>query len=181
MHFPSPSHLSFAPWRVLTYLLTFQGCTCIRKAQHKEREIAKCDRNDNRIKRRKAGERDISSTWNDSSSAYGAWGWGSKGTTRTLNAKRFKGAILRMSMSTCLQEDGTSLESKQVEEFTTTASRARTYILERTWDFFTRRPDEPCSRAARLATTDSGAAPLRPTTLTAALRSPAVDGEFPST
>jgi hypothetical protein len=32
-----------------------------RKAQHKEREIAKCDRNDNRIKRRKAGERGVSS------------------------------------------------------------------------------------------------------------------------
>jgi hypothetical protein len=33
--------------------------TC--KAQHKEQEIAKRDRNDNRIKRRKVGERDVSS------------------------------------------------------------------------------------------------------------------------
>jgi hypothetical protein len=32
-----------------------------RKAQHKEREIAKRDRNDNHIKRRKAGERGVSS------------------------------------------------------------------------------------------------------------------------
>jgi uncharacterized low-complexity protein len=32
-----------------------------RKAQHKECQITKCDRNDNRIKRRKAGERGISS------------------------------------------------------------------------------------------------------------------------
>jgi hypothetical protein len=32
-----------------------------RKAQHKERQIAKCDRNDIRINRRKAGERGISS------------------------------------------------------------------------------------------------------------------------
>jgi hypothetical protein len=32
-----------------------------RKAQHKECEIAKCDRNDNRIKRQKAGKRNISS------------------------------------------------------------------------------------------------------------------------
>jgi hypothetical protein len=32
-----------------------------RKAQHKERQIAKRDRNDNRIKRWKAGERGISS------------------------------------------------------------------------------------------------------------------------
>jgi hypothetical protein len=32
-----------------------------RKAQHKEREIAKRDQNDNRIKRRKAGERGVSS------------------------------------------------------------------------------------------------------------------------
>jgi hypothetical protein len=32
-----------------------------RKAQHKEREIDKRDRNDNHIKRQKAGERDISS------------------------------------------------------------------------------------------------------------------------
>jgi hypothetical protein len=33
----------------------------VRKAQHKECEIAKCDRNDNRIKRQKAGKRNISS------------------------------------------------------------------------------------------------------------------------
>jgi hypothetical protein len=32
-----------------------------RKAQHKEREISKRDRNDNHIKWRKAGERDVSS------------------------------------------------------------------------------------------------------------------------
>jgi hypothetical protein len=31
------------------------------KAQHKERQIAMCDRNDNRIKRQKAGERGVSS------------------------------------------------------------------------------------------------------------------------
>jgi hypothetical protein len=31
------------------------------KAQHKEREIAKCDQNDSRIKRWKAGEHDVSS------------------------------------------------------------------------------------------------------------------------
>jgi uncharacterized low-complexity protein len=31
-----------------------------RKAQHKECQITKCDQNDNRIKRRKAGERGIS-------------------------------------------------------------------------------------------------------------------------
>jgi hypothetical protein len=31
------------------------------KAQHKERQITKRDRNDNRIKRRKAGERGVSS------------------------------------------------------------------------------------------------------------------------
>jgi hypothetical protein len=33
----------------------------VRKAQNKEHEIAKCDRNDNRIKRRKAEERDVCS------------------------------------------------------------------------------------------------------------------------
>jgi hypothetical protein len=48
----------------------------------------------------------------------------------------------------------------------------RTHILERTRDFFTRRPDERCSGAARLVPTDSRAAPLRPATSTAALRSP---------
>jgi hypothetical protein len=37
-----------------------------RKAQHKECEIAKSDRNDNNIKRRKAGERDVSSNENPS-------------------------------------------------------------------------------------------------------------------
>jgi hypothetical protein len=41
------------------------------KAQHKEREIAKHDRNDNRIKRRKAGERDVSS--NEDSSPEPSW------------------------------------------------------------------------------------------------------------
>jgi hypothetical protein len=42
-----------------------------RKAQHKEREIAKSDRNDNRIKRRKAGEHDVSS--NKDPSPEPAW------------------------------------------------------------------------------------------------------------
>jgi hypothetical protein len=51
------------------------------------------------------------------------------------------------------------------------APRTRTYILERTGDFFTGRPDEPCSGAALLVPTNSGAAPLRPTTSTAALHS----------
>jgi hypothetical protein len=42
-----------------------------RKAQHKEREITKTDRNDNRIKRRKAGERDVSS--NEDPSPESSW------------------------------------------------------------------------------------------------------------
>jgi hypothetical protein len=42
-----------------------------RKAQHKEREIAKRDRNDNRIRRRKAGERGISS--NEDPSSEPSW------------------------------------------------------------------------------------------------------------
>jgi hypothetical protein len=33
----------------------------VLKAQHKEKEIAKCDHNNNRIKRRKAGKRNVSS------------------------------------------------------------------------------------------------------------------------
>jgi hypothetical protein len=41
------------------------------KAQHKEREIAKRDRNDNNIKRRKAGERGVSS--NEDPSAEPSW------------------------------------------------------------------------------------------------------------
>jgi hypothetical protein len=40
------------------------------------------------------------------------------------------------------------------------ALRRKTYILERTRDFFTGRPDEPCLGAARLEPTDSGVAPL---------------------
>jgi hypothetical protein len=53
-----------------------------RKVQHKEREITKCDRNDNRIKQRKAGECGISSnedpspepTWSgDETSAAVDW------------------------------------------------------------------------------------------------------------
>jgi hypothetical protein len=42
-----------------------------RKEQYKEKEIAKCDRNDNRIKRHKAGERNVSS--NEDLSPPPAW------------------------------------------------------------------------------------------------------------
>jgi hypothetical protein len=42
-----------------------------RKAQHMEREITKRDRNDNRIKRRKAGERGVSS--NEDPSPASLW------------------------------------------------------------------------------------------------------------
>jgi hypothetical protein len=42
-----------------------------RKAQHKKRQIAKHDRNDNRIKRRKAGKLDVSS--NEDSSPEPSW------------------------------------------------------------------------------------------------------------
>jgi hypothetical protein len=45
-------------------------CTA-RKAQHKEREIAKRDRNDDRIKRWKAGERGVSS--NEDPSPEPSW------------------------------------------------------------------------------------------------------------
>jgi hypothetical protein len=41
------------------------------KAQHKEREIAKCDQNDNRIKRMKAGERGVFS--NEDPSPEPSW------------------------------------------------------------------------------------------------------------
>jgi hypothetical protein len=57
-----------------------------------------------------------------------------------------------------------------------TASRTRTYILERTCDFFTGRSDEPCSGAVRLEPANSGAAPPRLTASTAVLRSPAARG-----
>jgi hypothetical protein len=56
------------------------------------------------------------------------------------------------------------------------APRMRTHILERTRDFFTGRPDEPCSGAAHLVSTDSGAAPLRPAASTAALHFPGCSG-----
>jgi hypothetical protein len=52
------------------------------------------------------------------------------------------------------------------------APRKRTYVLEHTRDFFTGRPDGPCSGATRLVPTDSGAATLRPAASTAALHSP---------
>jgi hypothetical protein len=48
----------------------------------------------------------------------------------------------------------------------------RTYILERTWDFFVGQPEEPYSGAARLEPANSGATPLRSIASTAALRSP---------
>jgi hypothetical protein len=52
------------------------------------------------------------------------------------------------------------------------AQKMRTYILECTPDFFAGRADEPCSGAARLEPTNSGAAPLGSAASTAALRSP---------
>jgi hypothetical protein len=48
----------------------------------------------------------------------------------------------------------------------------KTYILERTRDFFTGWPNEPCSGAARLEPANSGAAPLRSAASTVALRYP---------
>jgi hypothetical protein len=57
----------------------------------------------------------------------------------------------------------------------------KTYILERTRDFFAGWPNEPCSGVARLEPTDSGAAPLRSTASTAALRSPNCSGVDPPT
>jgi hypothetical protein len=42
-----------------------------RKAQHKEHEIARRDRNDNRIKKQKAGQHDISS--NEDPSSEPSW------------------------------------------------------------------------------------------------------------
>jgi hypothetical protein len=59
------------------------------------------------------------------------------------------------------------------------ALETRTYILERTQDFFAGRPDEPCSGAARLEPANSRAAPLRSTTSTATLRSPDRSGADP--
>jgi hypothetical protein len=59
------------------------------------------------------------------------------------------------------------------------APETRTYILERTQDFFARRPDEPCSGATCLAPAKSGAAPLRSTTSTATMRSPDRSGVDP--
>jgi hypothetical protein len=48
----------------------------------------------------------------------------------------------------------------------------RTYILERTRDFFAGRLDKPRSGAARLEPANSGAAPLRCAASTAVLHSP---------
>jgi hypothetical protein len=61
------------------------------------------------------------------------------------------------------------------------ALRTKTYILERTQDFFTGRPDEPCLGPARLEPTDSGATPLRSAASTAVLRSPNCSGADPPT
>jgi hypothetical protein len=58
----------------------------------------------------------------------------------------------------------------------TVAPRIKTYILERSRDFFTGRSDKPCSGAARLEPTDSAAAPPRSPASTAALHSPDYSG-----
>jgi hypothetical protein len=54
-----------------------------------------------------------------------------------------------------------------------------TYILECTRAFFTGRPDEPCSGAARFEPANSEAAPLQSTASTTAIRSPACSGADP--
>jgi hypothetical protein len=56
------------------------------------------------------------------------------------------------------------------------ALKMRTYILECIGDFFAGRPDEPCSRAARLEPANSGAAPLRSAASTGAIHSPVRSG-----
>jgi hypothetical protein len=61
------------------------------------------------------------------------------------------------------------------------ALRTRTYILERTRDFFAGRPDEPCLRAARLEPANSRAVPVRSAASTAVLRSPNCSGVDPPT
>jgi hypothetical protein len=61
------------------------------------------------------------------------------------------------------------------------APRTKTYILERTRDFFVGRPAEPCSGAARLEPADSGASPLQSAALPAALRSTNCSGADPLT
>jgi hypothetical protein len=48
----------------------------------------------------------------------------------------------------------------------------RAYILEHTRDIFVGQPDEPCSRAAHLEPTNSGADPLRSAASMAATHSP---------
>jgi hypothetical protein len=53
-----------------------------------------------------------SSTCTGSGSALEGWGRGSEGTTCAPNAKRFKGARLRTSVSAYLQEDKTRLVTK---------------------------------------------------------------------
>jgi hypothetical protein len=55
----------------------------------------------------------------------------------------------------------------------------RTYILERTRDFFVGRPNEPCSGAARLEPANSGVALLRSAASTVAMRSPDRSGADP--
>jgi hypothetical protein len=72
-------------------------------------------------------------------------------------------------------------QARQAEEFAMVAPRTRTYILERTRDFFTGRPDEPCSGVVCLEPTNSGATPLRLATSMAVLRSPGCSGADPPT
>jgi hypothetical protein len=109
-----------------------------------------------------------SSTCTGSGSAYGGWGQDSEGTTCALKAKRFRGARLSTPVSACLREYRTEVNKQgKVEKFTMETPRTKTYILEHTWDFFARRPDESCSGAARLEPADSGAVPLRSTASTA--------------
>jgi hypothetical protein len=58
---------------------------------------------------------------------------------------------------------------------------SRTHILERTRGFFVGRPDKPYSGAARFEPANSGVAPLRSATSTAATRSLALSGADPPT
>jgi hypothetical protein len=95
-----------------------------------------------------------------------------------------------MSVDVATGKAGQRLKGEQIKGFKTTRTPgAGAYILERTRTLFTGRYDEPCSRAVRLAPTDSeagsrcfadsGVGPLLPAGSKAALCSLGSSGSRP--
>jgi hypothetical protein len=112
----------------------------------------------------------------DSGSTYGGWEWGSKGAACALSNTGFRGARLRMSVSTRLQKRQDKVEERASRKTRDNGTKDENLHLGTDPGSLHRIVRRACSRAARLVLTDSGATSLLPAASAVALRSPGCSG-----